>query len=174
PLTGLLKGANSLLPPDILIKQIDEVPENFHARFSAASRIYEYRIWNASQPSVFHRHYYWWIKKPLNLKSMKDAIAYLIGEHDFSSFRGSDHKNINSIREVKSATLQQKWPKLIFSIRANAFLRHMVRNIVGTLVEVGKGKISPKEFQEILNSCDRTRAGKTAPAHGLFLKEVCY
>jgi len=173
-LTGLLKGANSLLPPDILIKSIEEVPENFHARFSATSRIYEYRIWNAPQPSVFHRYYYWWIKEPLNLNRMEEGVIYLIGEHDFSSFQGSDHKKKNSVREVKSAEFKRNGAELIFSIQANAFLRHMVRNIVGTLVEIGKEKISPPELKEILNSRNRSCAGKTAPAHGLFLKEVCY
>lgn len=172
---ALLKGANSLLPPDILIKSIEEVPENFHARFSAKSRIYEYRIWNASQPSVFYRSYSWWVQTPLDVEvMMHKAALYLIGWHDFSSFQGADHEKVSPEREVREVAFRHEGPEVIFFIQANAFLRHMVRNIIGTLVEVGKSKMSHQEFVEIVEARDRAKAGKTAPAQGLFLKEVCY
>jgi tRNA pseudouridine38-40 synthase len=171
---ALLKGTNSLLPPDILIKSIEEVPENFHARFSATSRIYEYRIWNAPQPSVFCRSYSWWVQTPLDIEVMHKAALYLIGWHNFSSFQGADHEKVSPEREVREVAFQHEGPEVIFFIQANAFLRHMVRNIIGTLVEVGKSKMSHQEFVEIVEARDRTKAGKTAPAQGLFLKEVCY
>jgi tRNA pseudouridine38-40 synthase len=171
---ALLKGANSLLPPDILIKHIEEVPENFHARFSATSRIYEYRIWNTSQPSVFSRSYSWWVQTPLDVEVMRKAAFCLIGWHDFSSFQGADHEKVSPEREVMEVGFRHEGPEVIFFIQANAFLRHMVRNIMGTLVAVGKGKMSHQEFVEIVEARDRAKAGKTAPAQGLFLKEVCY
>jgi tRNA pseudouridine38-40 synthase len=173
-MSALLKGTNSLLPPDILIKSIEEAPENFHARFSAESRIYEYRIWNAPQPSVFYRSYSWWVQTPLDVEVMHQAALYLIGWHDFSSFQGADHEKVSPEREVREVAFRYEGPEVIFFIQANAFLRHMVRNIIGTLVEVGKGKMSHQEFVEIVEALDRTKAGKTAPAQGLFLKEVRY
>ncbi|HJX30875.1 MAG TPA: tRNA pseudouridine(38-40) synthase TruA [Thermodesulfobacteriota bacterium] len=171
---ALLKGANSLLPSDILIKHIEEVPENFHARFSAKSRIYEYRIWNASQPSVFFRSYSWWVQTPLDVEKMHKTAVYLIGWRDFSSFQGADHEKVSPEREVLDVFFRHEGPEVIFFIQATAFLRHMVRTIMGTLVAVGKSKMSHEEFVEIVEARDRAKAGKTAPAQGLFLKEVCY
>lgn len=173
-LTALLKGTNSLIPPDILIKSMEEVPEDFHARFSAKSRIYEYRIWNALQPSVFYRSYSWWIKTPLDVEVMHKSALYLIGWHNFSSFQGADHEKVFPEREVRRVAFRHEGPEVIFFIQANAFLRHMVRNIIGTIVEVGKSKMSYQGFVEIVEARDRTKSGKTAPAQGLFLKEVCY
>ena len=163
-----------MLPGDILVKRIEEVSKDFHSRFSAKSRIYEYRIWNAPQPSVFERRYSWWIRDKLEVGVMEKAVGHLIGRHDFSSFQGADHEKISPEREVLEAGFRQEGPRLIFLIQANAFLRHMVRNIVGTLVEAGKGKISEEKFVEIFKARDRTKAGITAPAHGLFLREVRY
>ena len=173
-LNALLKGTNSLLPPDILVKSVEVVPEDFHSRFSAKSRIYEYRIWNASQPSVFHRGYSWWVQEKLHVKAMQKAGLHLIGRHDFSSFQGADHEKVSPEREVMEIGFRQEKPALIFFIQANAFLRHMVRNIIGTLVEVGEKKMSQEEFVKIFEARDRTKAGKTAPAQGLFLRQVCY
>jgi tRNA pseudouridine38-40 synthase len=165
---ALLKGTNSLLPSDILIKSIEEVPEDFHARFSAKSRIY------ALQPSVFSRNYAWWVRTPLDVEKMHQAVLYLIGWRDFSSFQGADHEKVSPEREVMEAAFRREGAEVIFFIQANAFLRHMVRTIMGTIVEVGKNKMSRQEFVEIVEARDRAKAGKTAPAQGLFLKEVCY
>jgi len=137
---ALLKGTNSLLPSDILIKSIEEAPEDFHARFSAKSRIYEYRIWNASQPSVFFRRYSWWVQSPLDIEVMRRAALCLIGRRDFSSFQGADHEKVSPEREVKEVAFRHEGPEVIFFIQANAFLRHMVRNIIGTLVDGRKRK----------------------------------
>jgi len=173
-LSSLLRGTNSLLPPDILIKRIEEVDGDFHARFSAKRRIYEYHIWSGPLPSVFHRNYSWWIRKNLEIELMQNSALHLIGRHDFSSFRGANHKEVSPEREIMKVGFRQEGSELVFSIQANAFLRHMVRNIVGTLVEVGRKKISPDVFVNILAARDRRQAGITAPARGLFLKSVCY
>ncbi|MCD6353443.1 MAG: tRNA pseudouridine(38-40) synthase TruA [Proteobacteria bacterium] len=173
-LSSLLRGANSLLPKDILIKKIERVDDRFHARFSAKSRLYEYHIWNTSQPSVFHRNYSWWIRERLDVKQMEICAHHLIGRHDFSSFQGADHEKVFPEREVVMVEFRQKELELIFLIQANAFLRHMVRNIIGTLVEAGREKISPDNFAKIFSARDRSKAGITAPAQGLFLKKVYY
>jgi len=173
-LAQLLRGANSLLPGDILIRHIEEVGDDFHARFSAKSRIYEYHIWNAPLPTVFKRNYSWWIREELDVPLMQNAALHLLGRHDFSSFRGADHEKIAPVKEVMHATVRREGAELIFCIRANAFLRHMVRNIVGTLIAIGRKKLSEKDFVAILRARDRSYAGVTAPARGLFLKAVYY
>ncbi len=171
-LNSLRRGLNSLLPSDIVIKEISEVNPEFHSRYSARSRVYQYLIWNDSVPSPFFKRYSWWVHSPLRLKGMKEASPYLVGGHDFSSFslsKGLPH----SIREILEVRVEGEEKSLISTIiEANAFLKGMVRNIVGVLVEVGKGKMSSLEFKEILEAKKRT--GPTAPPQGLFLKEVKY
>lgn len=169
------RALNSLLPDDIVIQKAEEAGEKFHARKQARSKVYEYRILNAPLRSVFHRGYVWHIPKKLDWKEIKKATQKLIGEHDFSSFRSTGTPTKTAIRKVFRA----EWKKgkdgpARFEIEANGFLKQMVRAIVGTLVEVGKGKIDANGFQRILESKDRNKAGPTAPAHGLFLKEVKY
>ena len=169
------KALNSLLPSDIAIKEVGEVGEDFSARKSAKSKVYEYRILNGPIRSVFNREYAWYIPQRLDLREMKKATQILIGEHDYSSFRSVGTPTKTAIRRVFRA----EWRKgregvLRLEIEANGFLKQMVRAIVGTLVEVGKGKIAVDEFRKILESKDRSLAGPTAPAHGLLLKEVKY
>ncbi len=169
------KALNSLLPSDIAIIKIEEGDEEFNARGSAKSKVYEYRILNQEIRSVFHREYAWHIPQRLNLREMKKATQILLGEHDFSSFRSAGTPNKTAIRKVFRAEWRRsKEGFLRFEIEATGFLKQMVRAMVGTLVEVGKGKTSVEEFREILESKDRGKAGPTAPAHGLFLKEVRY
>src|SRR4030042_6923447 len=174
-LCSMQRALNSLLPRDIVIQKIEEVEEGFHARKHAKSKIYEYRILNRSLRSAFYRGYVWHIPQKLDLMEMKRATAHLIGEHDFSAFRTVGSSTRTTVRRV----IQSEWKRggagmIRFEIEANGFLKQMVRSIVGTLVEVGKGKINPEEFQKILTSKDRKKAGPTAPAKGLFLKEVKY
>ena len=174
-LPSLQRGLNSLLPPDIVITGVEEVAEGFHARFSARCKTYEYRILHQSYPSAILRHYAWFIHDELDLPSMTKCGALLIGSHDFSSFRASGDESRHSIREVIRLEIEHREDNLIvIAIEANAFLREMVRSIVGTLVDVGRGKTSFAEFKEIFGAQDRRRAGMTAPAHGLFLTEVKY
>jgi tRNA pseudouridine38-40 synthase len=171
---SLQKALNSLLPPDIMIQKAEEVGEDFHAR-RPRSKVYEYRILNRDVRSVFHRHYAWHLLQKLDFEEMKRAARNLIGEHDFSSFRSVGSPTRTSVRKVIRAEWKKSRDGLIrFEIEANGFLKQMVRAIVGTLVEVGRGKISVEEFRRILDAKDRKMAGPTAPARGLFLKEVKY
>jgi tRNA pseudouridine38-40 synthase len=174
-LTALQRGLNSLLPPDIVVKGAEEVEEGFHARFSARSKVYEYHILNQPYPSALLRDYAWFIHDELDLSSMRKCGKLLIGSHDFSSFRASGDESRHSMREVIRLEIERrKGNVVVIAIEANAFLREMVRIIVGTLVDVGRGKTSVSEFKEIFEAHDRRRAGMTAPAHGLFLVEVKY
>jgi tRNA pseudouridine38-40 synthase len=172
---SMQRALNSLLSSDIVIKKIDEVEDDFHARKHSKSKVYEYRILNRSLRSPFHHCYVWHIPQKLNFKEMGKATQWLIGEYDFSSFRSVGTPTRTAIRRVIRAEWKRGRDGLIrFEIEANGFLKQMVRAIVGTLVEVGKGKMSAMEFQKVLESKERKKAGPTAPAHGLFLKEVKY
>jgi tRNA pseudouridine38-40 synthase len=170
------RGLNSLLPPDIVIRDCAVVDDAFHARYSARSKVYQYRILNRSTPAALFRQYAWHIKKPLDLHAMSEAIPCLKGEHDFSAFEASGSPRSDAVRTVIDANLAGKDADgyVVFNIEANGFLRHMVRNVVGTIVDVGLGKLSPEGFEDILIARDRKKAGITAPAHGLVLKEVKY
>lgn len=169
------RALNSLLPPDIVIREVEEVDESFHARKQSKSKVYEYRILNRNLRSVFHRGYVWHIPQKLNLAEMKKATQSLIGEHDFSAFRTVGSPTRTTVRRVIRGEWKRGRDGLIrFEIEANGFLKQMVRSIVGTLVEIGKGRMKATDFRKILNSKDRKEAGPTAPAQGLFLKEVKY
>jgi len=169
------RALNSLLPPDIVIQKIEEVDEGFHARKHSKSKVYEYRILNRNLRSAFHRGYVWYIPQKLNLTKMKKATQNLIGEHDFSSFRSVGTPTRTAVRRVIRAEWKRGRDGIIrFEIEANGFLKQMVRAIVGTFVEVGKGRMKASDFRKIMNSRDRKNAGPTAPAQGLFLKEVKY
>jgi len=169
------RALNSLLPPDIVIQKVEEVDEGFNARKHSKSKVYEYRILNRNLRPVFHRGYVWHIPQKLNLTEMKKATKSLIGEHDFSAFRTVGSTTQTTVRRVIRAEWKRDGDGLIrFEIEANGFLKQMARSIIGTLVEIGKGKMKASDFRKILNSKDRKKAGPTAPAKGLFLKEVKY
>jgi tRNA pseudouridine38-40 synthase len=169
------RALNSLLPEDIVIRRAEEVEAEFHARRSARSKVYEYRILNRTTPPAIDRQYIWYVPQKLNLDEMKKATHSLVGEHDFSAFRSVGSSARSSVRNILRADWKRgKGGLLRFEIEASGFLKQMVRAIVGTLVEVGRGKIDAEGFREILESKDRRKAGPTAPAHGLFLKEVKY
>jgi len=172
---SIQKALNSLLPPDIVIQKAEEAGEEFHARKSARSKVYEYRILNRDPRPALFRGYAWHIGQKLDLEEMKKAARYLVGEHDFSSFRSVGTPTLTAVRRVERIDWRRGQSGLIqFEIEASGFLKQMVRAIVGTLVEVGKGRIRSEEFLTILESRDRKKAGPTAPAHGLFLREVKY
>ena len=170
------RGLNSLLPDDIHVNTADYVAGEFHARYSAISKIYEYWILNQTAPNVFLRHYLWHIRAPLDTGEMAKGLAILMGSHDFSSFKSSGSNNTNPVRSISRAELYgpDEDGILRIIIEADGFLRHMVRNIVGTVVEVGLGKMSTDRFREVLESKDRQAAGIKAPAQGLFLVSVRY
>ena len=169
------RALNSLLPHDIVIQKVEDVDEGFHARKHSKSKVYEYRILNRNLRSAFHRGYVWYIPQKLNLVEMKKATQGLIGEHDFSSFRSVGTPTRTAVRRVIRAEVKRGRDGIIrFEIEANGFLKQMVRAIIGTLVEIGKGRMKAADLRKIMNSKDRKKAGPTAPAHGLFLKEVKY
>ncbi len=168
------RGLNALTPDDITIKAVEIVPDSFDARRDGRSRIYEYRLLNRPAPSPFYLTTAWHVHDPLDTESMRDAIRCLEGEHDFSSFRAAGCDAAHPVRKVYRTSLDRRGDLLVFTIEATAFLRHMVRNVVGTFIEVGRGLRTSQSFTELLEARDRTKAGPTAPAHGLFLVEVKY
>jgi tRNA pseudouridine38-40 synthase len=169
------RGLNSLLPADIVIKACKLVNRKFHARYDVKSKTYTYRIINREIPPAIGRQYAWFIPKQLDLEAMGHAIRYFIGFHDFKAFEGTGSPRSNTIRHVLNADLkEEKHEYLVFEIEADGFLRFMVRNIVGTLVDVGLLRLTPDDFKKILHSKDRNQAGLTAPPHGLFLMAVKY
>ncbi len=170
----LRRGLNALTPLAITIKEVEIVADSFDARRDARSRVYEYRILNRPTPSPFYLNRAWHVHAPLDVGAMREAIACLIGEHDFSSFRAAGCDAAHPVRKIYANSLEARGELLIYAVEATAFLRHMVRNIVGTLVEVGQGLRAPQSFKELLEARDRTKAGITAPAHGLYLVEVKY
>ena len=173
--TGLLRGINSLLPGDIVVKEIAEVDPSFHARYNAKSKIYMYQIYCGTVRSALYRDYAWFTHDTLDIDKMKEAFQLLLGTLDFSSFCAANCGIQNHIRTVMSVDIAMDSRAMAkFFIEADGFLKYMVRNIVGTLVDVGREKLSRTEFMRIVEAKDRRQANQTAPAHGLFLKEVKY
>ena len=171
----LQKSLNALTPEDIAVRDIAVVDDAFDPRRDARSRVYEYRILNARAPSPFWRRHAWHITSPLDANAMAAAAATLIGEYDFAAFCAADSEPVRStVRRVLESRVQAAEPLVVYRIEATAFLKHMVRNIIGTLVEVGLGERMPDALAEILAERDRTRAGPTAPPHGLTLVAVRY
>ncbi len=169
------KGLNSLLADDIIIRQCERVDETFHARYDSKSKIYNYRILNTPLASAIGRQYYWHIRTPLSLNLMQQAARHLVGTKDFKAFEGSGSPRSSTIRSVINAELVREDRNfIVFKIEGNGFLRFMVRNIIGSLVDVGFKKTSPDDFKRILLSKDRGLAGITAPPQGLFLMRVRY
>ena len=168
------RALNALTPPDITIKEVEIVPDSFDPRRDAQSRVYEYHILNRPTPSPFYLNRAWHLHEALDVEAMRVAIPCLLGEHDFTSFRAGDCDAAHPVRKIYATSFEARGELLVYTIEATAFLRHMVRNIVGTLVEVGHGERAPESLQELLKLRDRTKAGDTAPAHGLYLVEVKY
>lgn len=163
-----LRGINSSLPSDIRVIWSREMDESFHARFSATSRSYLYNIYNNQTPSALWSDRSLFVTQKLDVRSMRTASKYLIGEHDFTSFRGSGCQSKTSLRNIENIEISKKDKFIRVELRANAFLLHMVRIIIGTLLMVGKKEIKPKEVEDILKQQDRRLAGKTVSSSGLF------
>jgi tRNA pseudouridine38-40 synthase len=175
PVHGIRRGLNSLLPDTIAIRDAAEVPDDFHPRFSATGKHYRYTILQRNERSPRYRNRAWHHPELLDIRKMHDAARALLGEHDFSAFRAAGCTAKTTMRRVDSIAMTRLHPHVVeIDIRGNAFLRQMVRIMVGTLTEVGTGKRSASQVAEILASRDRTKAGITAPAHGLELIEVRY
>ncbi len=175
PLRNLQLGVNSLLPPDIVVKEVSEVPWEFHSRYHARSKTYHYRIFNGPVRTALGRGVSWHVRQPLDLEAMRRAAGYLLGTHDFNSFCAAQCEVQDRVRVVTDASLEREAPGMIvFRIEAGGFLRHMVRNIAGTLVDIGMGKIPEEDMVRIIEARDRRKAGQAAPARGLCLMEVKY
>ena len=165
---------NSVLPSDIAIHEISEVPDTFHPRYDARSRTYQYRMWNQLHPSALHARYSWHIPYPLDQRAMNAAAALLIGHHNFSSFQGTDSVERTPWRTMLRSAVCRERDFLVYTVEARSFLRHMVRNIIGTLVDVGRGALSRDEFAAVFAAHNRSQAGLNAPPQGLFLVAVKY
>lgn len=175
PLHGIRRGLNSLLPESIAVHDAAEVADDFHPRFSATGKHYRYTILRAPDRSPRWRDRAWHVRDALDLPAMLAAAGALIGEHDFAAFRAAGCTARSTIRRIDAIELTGDADGLlIVDVRGNAFLRNMVRIVVGTLVDVGLGRLTAAQVGEILASKDRTRGGRTAPAHGLELVSVFY
>jgi tRNA pseudouridine38-40 synthase len=167
-------GANTRLAPDIALQWAGEVSSDFHARHSASRRTYRYAILNRSERSALHRLRSAWIPKPLDAEAMHEAAQVLIGEFDFSAFRSVECQSKTPVRRIHAIRVHREGDYVWVEITANAYLHHMVRNIVGTLVEAQEQPSATERISAILDGRDRRQAGFTAPAEGLYLWQVHY
>jgi tRNA pseudouridine38-40 synthase len=165
---------NSFLPKDISVISSEQVPDDFHARFSAKGKIYEYRIIVQSSRPALDRHRAWHFPHSLDTDAIRQAMSHILGTHDFTSFRGQRSQTKNPICTLTQLSLHSELPSLTIRLEGDRFLKQMVRAIVGTLVEVGQHKRSPQMMYDVLLARDRRAAGRTAPAHGLYLVQVFY
>ena len=162
------------LPEDIGVLAVTEVDPRFHSRYQAAEKTYRYRIWNAGVPCVFERKYVWQVPEPLNLDAMAAGAALLLGTHDFLPFSSLKKSKKSSVRTLKQLEINRVGPELQITAVADGFLYHMVRILVGTLVDIGQGKLLPAEISAVFEAGVRADAGQTAPPQGLCLMEVKY
>ena len=173
-LRGWLLGANSNLPPDINVVWLQQMPADFHARFSALRRRYRYLILNRLVRSALLRNRAWWLHQPLDAARMHAAGQLLVGRHDYSAFRAAGCQASSAVREVRSLSVERDGDLVSIDIVADAFLQRMVRNVAGTLAAVGMGEQPVRWVADVLGRRDRTLGGMAAPAHGLTLVEVTY
>jgi tRNA pseudouridine38-40 synthase len=170
----IVRAVNARLPPDVRIVSADAVAPSFHARFDARSKTYRYRIWNAAVASPFERRYVWHVPGALDTDGMAAAARCLEGRHDFSAFQAAESDAATAVRTLHSSRMTVAPPLVCYDVTGDGFLRHMVRTIAGSLVEVGRGRRAPDWMREVLQSHERAIAGRTAPASGLFLMGVHY
>jgi tRNA pseudouridine38-40 synthase len=174
PATGWLRGLNAILPKDIQVRNVEEVDESFHARFSSVSKEYHYKLLTGNQPDIFKRNHAFYYPYRLNRDDIKIACAYFLGTHDFTSFSSVKTHVTNKVRTIYELSLIEDGEELTFKIKGSGFLYNMVRIIVGTLLDVGQGRKRPEDIKTIIQREDRAFASKTAPAHGLYLHQVSY
>jgi tRNA pseudouridine38-40 synthase len=174
PSSAWVRGVNALLPDSVAVLWSHEVPDDFHARFSARARTYRYQLLNRPVRAALDAHYVGWFHLPLDADKMRAAAARFVGEHDFSAFRSSECQAKSPVRTIDRFEITRQGETIHFVVRANAFLHHMVRNLVGTLVYVGKGKHPPEWVTELLRSKDRSRSAPTFGPEGLYLEKIDY
>lgn len=167
-------GGNVNLPSDVNFIWAKQMDDNFHARFSAIAREYQYKIYNTKVRSALNASHFLWEPRKLNINAMNQSANILLGKHDFSAFRGSLCQAKSPIKTIEKIQFTKNNNELILSIKANAFLHHMVRNIVGTLLKVGKEERSVKWVEDVLDSKQRKNAGPTAPPQGLYFVKAFY
>lgn len=167
-------AVNRFLPPDVVVKGAEEAEEGFHARFSARSKTYRYVIWREPFPSPFHRRYSWHRPGPLAVEAMRAGAAQLTGRRDFAGFQAAGRPATDTVREIMELRIEERASLLLIRVVADGFLYKMARNMVGTLMEIGRGRLSPETIPAIIAGRDRALAGPTAPARGLCLEKVCY
>jgi tRNA pseudouridine38-40 synthase len=174
PPSAWVRGVNALLPDSVAVLWSHPVAADFHARFSALARTYRYELLNRPVRPGLQAAYLGWFHLPLDVEQMRAAAALLVGEHDFSAFRSSECQAKSPVRTIHEFAVSKKRETIRFEIRANAFLHHMVRNLVGTLVYVGKGKHPAAWVQQVLESRDRAKAAPTFGPEGLYLEKIEY
>jgi tRNA pseudouridine38-40 synthase len=180
PAQNFAKALNDILPASIRILDVAEMPYGFHARKSARAKTYRYRIYREPICPPFLARYVWHFPYPLGEAEMSKSATLVEGEHDFTSFaavdpeRGSENAEVSNVRTIFSSAFERQGEELIYTVRGTGFLHHMVRNLVGTFILVGKGTLQPSDVARIIEARDRSAAGATAPASGLFLVNVEY
>lgn len=174
PLSAWVRGVNALLPKSIAVLWAHEVPEEFHARFSAQARSYQYVLINRPSRSAVHHGKVGWFHAPLDVEKMREAAQYLLGEHDFSAFRAAECQAKTPVKNLLQLDITRQGDMIFFDLAAGAFLHHMVRNIVGCLVYVGKGKYPPQWMKEVLEGRNRKLAAPTFAPDGLYLRHITY
>lgn len=174
PLSAWVRGTNALLPPSIAVLWAEPVPEEFHARFSARARSYRYLLINRPVRTAAQHGKAGWFHAPLDAGRMREAAQYLLGEHDFSAFRSSECQAKTPVKNLAQLDIRKDGDMVIFDLSANAFLHHMVRNIVGSLVYIGKGKHPPQWLGEVLECRNRRLAAPTFAPDGLYLRHITY
>jgi tRNA pseudouridine38-40 synthase len=171
---GWVLGANTNLPGDINVAWARPVPRHFHARYSAEARTYRYYVYNRAVRSALAARSAAWIRQPLDHERMNTATAALVGSHDFSAFRSAESQGHSPVRRLEALSVERRGDFVLIQVTANAFLHHMVRNIAGLLIAIGRGDQEPGWARTVLESKDRTRGGPTASAEGLYLWFVRY
>ncbi|OLB23614.1 MAG: tRNA pseudouridine(38-40) synthase TruA [Acidobacteriales bacterium 13_2_20CM_55_8] len=180
PAQNLTKALNDILPPSIRVQEVTEAPPEFHARKSARAKTYRYRMLRIPICPPFLARYVWHYPYPLDENAMRRAAGLVVGEHDFTSFAAVDQElsgeqeDVSKVRRIFCSTWEQDGEEFIYTVRGSGFLHHMVRNLVGTFLLVGKGTLSPDDITRILEARNRSSAGATAPANGLSLVNVEY
>lgn len=169
----LKRALNSNLPDDIHVIETSIVEDNFHARYNVLEKTYKYII-NIGEYNPLERNYVFQYNYKLDVENMKKAIKYFLGEHDFRAFVTDNKEKENCVRTITKVNIKEDKEKIIITFTGNGFLRYQVRNMVGVLIKVGENKLSPEDVDKIIESCDRTKASKTAPPEGLYLVDIKY